>query len=640
VSGSDEGTIRAWSLAGIEGTAEPVSPKADFRSPELQVAFRVTDGRFFADGDPAENSLGWIAGFRDGLEILALNVRGDQQVGREYWPRFLRHPVPGDDLLLTVRSPDGASFKIWTNGLHDPLWTIYPVRNDHWVLWTPTSHFYHSDDAAGRTIRDHFYWHVNAGDRYGRQEAMAHAESYDAQKFWSLMMLPHLQVARELANSPPQISVRPTYLQSQITIDRVWLSKQSADDGEETEIPRGTRLPTRAGLRVRVQADQTADEIMDTVAVWCNGFLIGTVAAGEGIQRVELNDIQIPRRFLSTRWPNQLHAIVESHLPGRRPDESIRLLDSDSWEISADESSSTSRLHYLGIGVTTLAHQHQFVERALQYADEDALGLGECLQTSLARPTSPITTGIFRYLIHGGDFEHPTRAAILKALDDMVRRFETAGEVSADDVFCIAIACHARRTSGRLHLIVEDTKPDLSNALLPSEIHERLRKLPCPTLLLIDACHSGGAESNKDLANSTVLGVGAEVLVSSQSQQKSWECDRLHMTDGQWQGHGLFTAAVIEAIDGRQLESSSSPPRMQPIPTDRLDRNSDGLLSVHELRQYIQKRVPELHDQLIRQGRLGQVTTPARQTPDVLPSLTFPEKEICFTLSASAAVPP
>lgn len=96
-------------------------------------------------------------------------------------------------------------------------------------------------------------------------------------------------------------------------------------------------------------------------------------------------------------------------------------------------------------------------------------------------------------------------------------------------------------------------------------------------LLLIDACQSGGAidmiaqrgvaeqKALMQLARST----GTAVIASSGTEQVASEFKEL--------GHGVFTYSIIEALDGKADGGKH-----------------DGLISLSELKSYIDERVPEL----------------------------------------------
>ena len=631
LSGSDDGTIRAWSLEGIESAGEDQrSGPSVFRSPELGVTFTSREDALFVQGAPAIGTPGWIAGFDDGQKILTLNVGGTSITDRRAQCQLLQNPVPGDNLFVTVRSRNGKEHPLWTTSLHDPLWTLYPVRNGHWIVWTPSSQFYHSGDPTGRDVGDQVYWHVN----HGREEDMVRSTALSAETFWSLR-LPGRQFRRCMERRPPRIPPTDSFLQPQVTITRLaCLEDTASENRREIALDRDAVLEGRRDLLLDVRSEAATVEEIVAAEIWCNGCLVRRELADGESAGMQLSDVAIPRADLSARWPNRIYAITESRIPDPKGGEPIPLSSKDAWEINIEGPPAASRLFYVGAGVTRLAHRDELVRASivadeLRYADNDALYLGACLEELTNRPGSQFSKGTFQYLIDRDDYRRPTRQSILDALDDLVRQFETARTLTADDLVCFLFAGHGHHDRNRgFRLLAQDTKADLSKTITPAEIHERLRKLPCPTLLLIDACHSAGVGSKRDLANSSVLNVGPQILVSSQSHLKSYECPNLRREKGAWVGHGLFTASVIEVLSGRQLAKRETEWRMGPTANGQWDQNSDSFLDAEELRRYLQDRVPELHGLMIQDGRLSEPANDWRQTPDALLSLTFPEQEI------------
>jgi uncharacterized caspase-like protein len=113
------------------------------------------------------------------------------------------------------------------------------------------------------------------------------------------------------------------------------------------------------------------------------------------------------------------------------------------------------------------------------------------------------------------------------------------------------------------------TKPDRTG--LPVEVlFEKLAAIPCQKLVLFDACHTGMvANPSRQL---TPGGQGPIVLAACDRNQSSFENPKLY-------GHGLFTKAVLEALDDQ---------------FGKADKSGDNVLTVAELFAYTQSRLPEL----------------------------------------------
>jgi uncharacterized caspase-like protein len=86
-------------------------------------------------------------------------------------------------------------------------------------------------------------------------------------------------------------------------------------------------------------------------------------------------------------------------------------------------------------------------------------------------------------------------------------------------------------------------------------------------LVLLDACHAGGvASADADVLLNSVNAGNITVLASSRKKEPSREAD----------GHGFFTEALLEALDGES------------------DHDPDGAVSTPQLTHYVITRVPEL----------------------------------------------
>lgn len=86
----------------------------------------------------------------------------------------------------------------------------------------------------------------------------------------------------------------------------------------------------------------------------------------------------------------------------------------------------------------------------------------------------------------GGSSRAPTHDEVLKALDRL-------REVAApEDFLCVSLSCHGFAADNGAYLVVQDTAPDFRDAVTDRELFaDRLWKLNCPALVLLDACHSG-----------------------------------------------------------------------------------------------------------------------------------------------------
>ena len=127
--------------------------------------------------------------------------------------------------------------------------------------------------------------------------------------------------------------------------------------------------------------------------------------------------------------------------------------------------------------------------------------------------------------------------------------------------------------SGRFVLCCPDYTPAKADSTTISgeELFELLADINCRKLVLLDACHAGGAIEANMLRRCIPNGQGPIVFAACDESEKSFEEDKLR--------HGVFTYAVLEAL-GTNFRAAN--------------RNSDGRLTAVELFAYVADRVPEL----------------------------------------------
>ncbi|MCB0688245.1 MAG: caspase family protein [Saprospiraceae bacterium] len=172
--------------------------------------------------------------------------------------------------------------------------------------------------------------------------------------------------------------------------------------------------------------------------------------------------------------------------------------------------------------------------------------------------------------------------------------------ISDDDLIVVFISSHGKVMDGnRYVLLPSDYDPqyeEITTVDFDEDILKRLRNLDGKKLLFIDACHSGSAGSRSfsdaaaskmvnDLINSTA---GMEIFASCANNEFSYE-------DPQW-NNGAFTKAIIEAfnnetvdIDGNKIHADKYTEY-----NGKKDQGSDGIITIEELKEFVQQRVPYL----------------------------------------------
>ena len=641
ISGAADGSISLWSLQGID---QPYDGQK-----ELGLELRQESGRTFVksvvEGLPA-----FVAGLkgdnpsRSGDEIMGLTVSKpgrppvETQVPRERWDEALRQLSPEQDVRFEIRGKAGF---LGSSVYREPLWTLYPMLDGQWVMVTPSQVFGASSDEAMRR----FGWHMNLTTE-------GHVELFPLDLFREK----YDDVVSIVTSWKSQVpAVRPGSLElpSLVEITDVRAGGEAISTTAE--------LPQPVDLSVNLRVQQTADEELRQLELWCNGTLIQKSklsAAGEPTQS-PLPWI-VRKDVLRVGDRNTLVGVVRSRLRDQKRSNSPannaaenkdvkNAVDDDpqgyisltnralrSVRVGGTVTPKTPKLHFVGIGVTELQHESGFRNsptpiEPLKFSANDVCLLGEALADR--RQASGFDLGEFHYLVSAppegldlkaGRIAKPTRDQVLKTLD---RLCEIAGP---NDFVWIAIACHGFNHRSQASLVVQDTTPNWENVLTDKDLFEdRLYQLKAPALVLLDACHSGSALTSNALRGLSGFGLGPEVLVSCKPNQLSYENEKLRYDHGHWYGMGAFTASLVEALRGDALSVGPSGTRTM-IPdraSNLMDRNGDGYLSVEELGLHAAVRVPA-----IRRLSSGKDEALELQQPDLLPSLAFPRNRIRFRI--------
>jgi hypothetical protein len=134
---------------------------------------------------------------------------------------------------------------------------------------------------------------------------------------------------------------------------------------------------------------------------------------------------------------------------------------------------------------------------------------------------------------------------------------------------------------------------------------------------MLDTCHAGGAQVQDNLQDWPGFGVGPMILAACDSSLESFEHIKLKLPGG-LQGHGLFTASLLECLTGQMAEDKMLKLK-GPKP---MDLNRDGQLSIAEWCAYARLRTADL-------SSLDGPYNPGGKraySPKILPSLTFADQ--------------
>lgn len=228
------------------------------------------------------------------------------------------------------------------------------------------------------------------------------------------------------------------------------------------------------------------------------------------------------------------------------------------------------RIFTLAVGVS----KHEKPSLSLDYADRDAEAIDAFYASAAGGAVPPERRKLLRN-------QEATRRGILKGLQDV------ASLTQESDLLVVFLALHGVPDSGdRLYFLAHDSDPnDLVGTGLPeSELDYVLQRARVKRILvLVDACHAGGMGSagvakKRDLVSSDTNRLierlaasreGVALLAAARAAETSRE-------DKQWGGgHGVFTHHVLQGLKGAA------------------DRDGDGIVSISELVDHVQRAVPE-----------------------------------------------
>jgi uncharacterized caspase-like protein len=234
----------------------------------------------------------------------------------------------------------------------------------------------------------------------------------------------------------------------------------------------------------------------------------------------------------------------------------------------------TSSLHMLIVGI----NKYQNASYNLNYAEPDAKAFSEKLSAQ-----GSIFKSIDKVEIYN---EEATKEKIMEGFKSI------AAKAQPQDVFVFYYAGHGsldeenKDKDGEspfyfvptdVTKLYGDNQQLMAKGISDHELKEQLTKIrSTKQIILMDACHSGAALKGMKTRNvagdekaivQLARSSGVVVIASSGTKQLATEFDELK--------HGVFTYALLEALDGR-------------------GDNGDKKITVNELKFYMEERVPEL----------------------------------------------
>ncbi|WP_170110683.1 caspase family protein [Flavilitoribacter nigricans] len=236
-------------------------------------------------------------------------------------------------------------------------------------------------------------------------------------------------------------------------------------------------------------------------------------------------------------------------------------------------------LHVLAIGPS---HQD------LKFTAKDAADFANAFEGQ-AGPDKLFGQVIIRKLV---TTEETEADRIREAIADLVyqhRNPAAAQRILSNDVLMVFVSSHGKNGQGGFLLLPSNYDPRYERTRtinFQQDVVQELEKINCKKVVMIDACHSGAADSKSltDVARADALTKlaamhpGMSTLTSCRSNELSYE-------DPRWE-NGAFTEAILEGFANKACMDENG--------AFQADIDNNSILTLGELYDFLRRRVPNL----------------------------------------------
>lgn len=576
VTASRDQTIAGWSLADWPSQAE------------LGARFVLRDGKLVVDEVDA-GSPGWEAGLSRGDVVLQLAIDNKELYDpgkREPAERRQKYEIlTTEKCLERLASPspriehyflvqrEGAAkpLPMLTTVRQRPLWRFFPTHDNEWVLWRWRDYYYdcstHGDSYLG--------WQISSS------EVSRPPEFYRAEQFRKVFQRPD-KVGELMAGRADPERVRLPELQPPTVTLRVGRPRPNPDSAvvvDDEDVP----------VRISALAEdaESRNQRLKVVKLWVNDCLVKTWQVDD---KASFETDYVVARTDLRRGQNHLTVQAYNHADGRGEAPAGRIL--------CRRAEATPKLFGLAVGIGDYSGAQPRTEKSrLRLADLNADRDARTMQRIWKAQKGKLFADVeFDAVLN--------EQATPKAVFDRLR--ELAQKVGPDDLLVLFIGAHGTDDEHIRAVLKADKRPireemrrdtyyvlgpKFDPASTPSscftlpDFGDALANLRCHKLVLFDACHSGGLTHNL-IRDVTVDGVGPVVLAACGPGQEALEYGLLDNN----RSYGLFAMAVRRALS-EEFEDADG------------DRN--GRLDAGELAEFVMRRVPELVEEMKKEGVAG-----------------------------------
>ena len=436
--------------------------------------------------------------------------------------------VSPDNRLLASAGGD-QTVRLWNFKTHELIISLFHHPDGTWVMWTPQGFYTGSPGAdaivgwrvnmgeaiaAGYVKADQLRQQLNRPDIVERAIVMGSAETAIKEAYGGSFVLSDI-----LKRPPPRLSVKTDNKGVVVRGDRAAI----------TVVLSNTPDPVKR-IRIQVNGRQTADRVP--------GLDSGGFQAGEYAFDVPLAEGRNDVRVIA------VNAIGETE---------------DSLTVTHEGRGALDKrgnLYILAIGVDRYAKippicgETHTASCDLRFSGADAAAFAAAIEKKLGPSHEAVEK---RLLINGGGEAEPTAANILDAIGFLKKAGET-------DTVVVFVAGHGINEGDSYRFLPTDAeRTDVGwrgSSVVPwYALQEALETAQGRRLLFVDTCHSGNAY-NKRLDNAAYH-ANFIAYASARWDQLANERDNLVTQYSRGHGHGLFTYAVIEGLDGKVTGSDA-----------------------------------------------------------------------------------
>jgi WD40 repeat protein len=592
-AGADQ-MLTGWSLAPLDTGA--FGAKLQVNGGKLIVAGVESGGPAWEMGLRRNDEIVLAAHTKGKTSTILYALRGkysartiDEDVGkRETALDALRQPELGTEYYLGWKRGEDVLENLSTVRRR-PLWRFFPAFDennqvDQWVAWIWKGGHYAASSSGDYLVG----WQLNDVETITRKSP----HFYKADAF--------ARVLKDNAYKRPSVVLG---LMRDRDLGKA-LRTLAGDNPMPTVIgrmePAPPRLTPRTGkvtlngltLDIQVEARERAgsnpDLLPQRVELWVNDH---RVLKKDNLSGKEpyVNTIEVPKSAF--RYGENQVTLLTFNAAGGRGEDRVKVI--------CDRKEQPSQLHGLLVGIN-------------KYNSPDLKADGTREFGPLNRAKDDAVTLDERWRLHAGaDRLFTSAKGLITTLDEKAQRDDIlsaldnlAKTTTPDDQVVVFLAGHGdfveKKGGDRKEPpVFVYCCPNYTRAkweqtgVTAAEVFDRLANCPARKMVLIDACRSGQSADAYAMRQFAPDGQGPVVITGCDQAELSFEDEKL--------GHGLFTAAVLEAL-GPQL--------------DKADANHDGKLDSKELFAYVKTRLPGLLEQT---GHIGERQNPQAFPPEFSP---------------------